>query len=466
MDRQVDVCVIGGGPAGAALAIRLAQLGHSVLVVERSSSPRPRTVESLVPSVLPLLDALQVRTAIERHGLLRPAAVTVRWADPAIERRDGGWLVGRQAFDAVLLGAAEAAGADVMRPARILSIARRDDGWHLEAVHDSRRVSIASRVVADASGRCGWLPGRKRRTGPRLVALEGAWRSGRPQGMWVEAGERHWYWGASLGDGFTQATVFLDPADLVPARRHEGARAVYERLIACSELLSPCLQGTLAGSVRTRDATARADDHPATDDAIKVGDAAFALDPLSSHGVQSALGSALHAAAVVHTILLRPADRALAIDFYRGCQRDAVDFHGRAARRAYAEVARSRDDPFWRRRAGSVDPETPPPERHEAVAFDGWLQVSPDVRIEPGPVLCADFIVAGSHVRRAGRPTAFVGGVALAPLVAAAAGPIRAETLLRSWSPVVDGPRAGRLLQWLLRHQILQAVDCSGGGRR
>ncbi|HEY2925983.1 FAD-dependent oxidoreductase, partial [Piscinibacter sp.] len=48
--NTVDVCVIGGGPAGSASAIRLAQLGHRVVLVERAPRGRAHVGESLPPS--------------------------------------------------------------------------------------------------------------------------------------------------------------------------------------------------------------------------------------------------------------------------------------------------------------------------------------------------------------------------------------------------------------------------------
>jgi flavin-dependent dehydrogenase len=463
---ECDVCVAGGGPAGSALAIRLAQLGHTVILIERSDSPRAHVAESLVPAVLPLLDVLGVRGAIEHDGLLQPASMILCW--PAIsERHDAGFLVDRQAFDSVLLRSAAASGVEVLRPARVASVARRDHGWHLDAVHDGRRVSITCRFVADAAGRSGWLPGRKRRTAPRLLALEGCWRDVPGRGapvMRVEAGERQWAWGARLGEDLVQATVFADPGDIRQALREAGTCAVYRQLLARSPLFSECLEGQRAGAVRVRDATPHADERPVTADSIKVGDSAFAIDPVSSHGVQTALGSALHAAAVVHTILGRPGDQALALDFYGRCQREAVEFHQRAAGRAYAEIARVRPHDFWQRRARASPPDVSVPEPPRPVGPDTILHVAPDIRVEPGPVSSGDFIVPGSYVRRTpqGRPTALVGGVAIGPLVAAVTGPTRAAAIMERWAPAVEGPRALAILQWLHQIGILRTANAPG----
>src|SRR6185436_3851791 len=119
------------------------------------------------------------------------------------------------------------------------------------------------------------------------------------------------------------------------AHTPRGLRALHDRLVSGSTLLAACLSGTPEGGVTVCDATPAYDDEPASADAIKVGDSALALDPLSSQGLASALGSALHAAAAVHTILDRPQDAALAIEFYRRARAAGRAFHARTTARLY-----------------------------------------------------------------------------------------------------------------------------------
>ena len=46
---DADAIIIGGGPAGSALATFLARDGHSVIVLEKDIHPRDHVGESLVP---------------------------------------------------------------------------------------------------------------------------------------------------------------------------------------------------------------------------------------------------------------------------------------------------------------------------------------------------------------------------------------------------------------------------------
>src|ERR1700704_4556955 len=101
---EADVCVIGGGPAGAASALRLARLGHRVVLVERAARGRPHVGESLPPTVLPLLAELGVRERVEAAGFLRPRGALVHWGEGEARETfddagEAGFQVDRGRFD-------------------------------------------------------------------------------------------------------------------------------------------------------------------------------------------------------------------------------------------------------------------------------------------------------------------------------------------------------------------------------
>src|SRR5688572_11040292 len=179
MWREFDVCVLGGGPAGSVLAARLAQLGHRVALVERAAFPRPRLGESLSAGVLPLLDAVGARALVEGARFPRVHRVRRAWGGDAEERVDPraeGMLVDRGRLDALLLAHARALGVTVRHPAAVRACARDGAGWRLRVEEDGRATDLRTALVADAAGRAGALPTRRRRTGARTLALHGYWR--------------------------------------------------------------------------------------------------------------------------------------------------------------------------------------------------------------------------------------------------------------------------------------------------
>jgi 2-polyprenyl-6-methoxyphenol hydroxylase-like FAD-dependent oxidoreductase len=57
---RTEICVVGGGPAGAVAAMRLAQLGHDVVLLEKADFPRRHVGEGLSPGTWPLLRYLDI----------------------------------------------------------------------------------------------------------------------------------------------------------------------------------------------------------------------------------------------------------------------------------------------------------------------------------------------------------------------------------------------------------------------
>ena len=87
--RRADVIVVGAGPAGAAVAILLAEHGLDVVVFDRATLPRPKICgEYLSPEAGRLLDRLGVLKAVEAAGA--SAVVGMRITAP-----DGTTIVGR-----------------------------------------------------------------------------------------------------------------------------------------------------------------------------------------------------------------------------------------------------------------------------------------------------------------------------------------------------------------------------------
>ncbi len=116
--ESCDIAVIGGGPAGAATAIRAARAGAKVIVFEKGPYGRdkvcgdgltPRAVAALNELEIPLTDAHRIQ------GLRMIAGSTRRELDwPSSARFPGhGAVWPRRRLDAALIDAATEAGADV-----------------------------------------------------------------------------------------------------------------------------------------------------------------------------------------------------------------------------------------------------------------------------------------------------------------------------------------------------------------
>jgi len=136
-----------------------------------------------------------------------------------------------------------------------------------------------------------------------------------------------------LSNGGVTAAAFVDAQHCAGIDAVERAR-LYQGLIAASPLLADLLAGRQCGKVLACDATPGAVADAAPEPGLlRVGEAAFAIDPLSSQGVAAALRSAVQAAACVRTALRRPDDAGacLGLSSCAGAARDALARRGSRA---------------------------------------------------------------------------------------------------------------------------------------
>jgi menaquinone-9 beta-reductase len=237
---KVDALVIGGGPAGAVCAQRLAFAGWSVVVVERQAFPRRKVCgECLAASNWPLLDALGVGAPL--RALAGPALheVVVAWEQDAVAaplpaRGNGpdrfGRVVARDVLDPLLLGAARTAGARVLQPAVVRAVRGQPGAFTCEVMQGGERVHVDARVVIAAHG--SWQPGptgeaehaqrlRPPQRARDLLAFKATFRHSAltPGRLWVLALDGG-YGGMVLGaDGITTVACCVRRDRVLAARR-------------------------------------------------------------------------------------------------------------------------------------------------------------------------------------------------------------------------------------------------------
>jgi len=147
---RVDDLIVGGGPAGAAAAIRLAQAGHAPLLLERAEGPSDKVCgDFLAADAIERLQALGVAPAglgaepIHRVRLVHGrslAEATLPFPACGLSRR---------ALDAALLQRAAEAGAEVQFGAGVRDLTHGPAGWQLR----TRWENFHARSVFLATGK-------------------------------------------------------------------------------------------------------------------------------------------------------------------------------------------------------------------------------------------------------------------------------------------------------------------------
>jgi flavin-dependent dehydrogenase len=454
---MASVCVMGGGPAGSIFAIRMAELGHQVDVVEAAAFPRPHLGESLSPGVQALLQSVGAAGALD--DALPARNVEVAWDGPALIRKDEreeGLLVDRGFFDGALLDRARRLGVRVHQPARIVDRKQTENGWRLVIAtaggNEIRQVDF----LADARGRAGATAWRRDTTGPATLALHAYWKGAAlPTHPVIRAGDAAWYWAVPLPDGTCHLQVFVDAKEF-GALPKATLKARYLELLGCSGFGT----GLLQGPVQASDATPYVALNAATPFSIALGETALALDPLSSSGVQKAIQTALAGAVVANTLMKSGASAAAAMAFHETNLGAASTRHRKWATSYYAEAARERPDVFWRRRAGPAVAEAP---RRPVVAADAAnvashrVELSRDIVIEDLPCIDGEFVTLQKALRHPGlaAPVAYLGNQPLAPLLNEIKSSATLVDIAQGWSHRMPFKSALSIAIWLRNNGVL-----------
>ena len=168
---QVDVLIIGGGPAGSTAATFLARKGWKVLLLEKDSHPRFHIGESLLPMNLPILERLGVLEQVKAIGTFKPGAEfpivgngegnglaynTFRFERALNPQFGYAYQVKREEYDQILFNHARANGVDARERVKVEKVEFGGNGRPVLAQArnaDGSAFTVQPRYIVDASGR-------------------------------------------------------------------------------------------------------------------------------------------------------------------------------------------------------------------------------------------------------------------------------------------------------------------------
>ncbi len=319
MSPRYDALIVGAGPAGSSLALRLGRAGRTCLLVDGAQFPRDKVCgEGLMPAGLEVLGELGLRETLEKEG--EPFyGIRYRLPDGTTAEADfpdGVHALGlrRRVLDATLLAACEAESNVHVR----LGVWVRDltpptpGASSVCARVGDEDVEAAVLIGADgcqSTVRAAWgltpKSPRRARFGVRAHFESDAIQ----RVVEVYVGGDHELYQSAVGPNLTCVALLLDKDGLAPlqGRLEDGLRDLLRRAAPAGGAYAALAEAPLTGRVAALGPLGLSPRVAHGERLLLVGDAGGALDPITGEGVALSLVTGGIAASVLEDCFQRNA---------------------------------------------------------------------------------------------------------------------------------------------------------------
>ena len=161
MHTPHNAIVVGGGPAGSMVAMRLASMGWNIALIERRARHQNKTCgHCLNPRAVVLLQQHGLREAVETIAVGRTRRLRAMFqhtgaVDVPLGESDSmhrGLIVRRSDFDQLLLDHARAGGVHVHQPAIVSAVQADADYVRVNVTGPQQQFQLRSKLIIGADG--------------------------------------------------------------------------------------------------------------------------------------------------------------------------------------------------------------------------------------------------------------------------------------------------------------------------
>jgi 2-polyprenyl-6-methoxyphenol hydroxylase-like FAD-dependent oxidoreductase len=310
LNSHYDALVFGKGPAACVFAIQMLRRGRTVLLVPpHTESSRKPWGETLAPRGEFLLAQLGlVDHCLAGHHVTQTVLSCWRTSrldetGLAFDPHGRMWHLNRPAFDNALLTHAIHSGVDILdrNSHRVSGISRQASRWDIGLASSDCEHAIQVRHLVDATGRSHSLAramGARRILRDPLIALFGVSEQSSQDvaPLLIEPVSQGWWYSLGLPQGQFLAAFVTDPK-LVKLSA-EMRESVWNAML--DDAPHTRIRMSFShGALNVVSAESARLDRMSGEGWLAIGDAAMSFDPLSSHGLCSAIEQAIDAAEIV-----------------------------------------------------------------------------------------------------------------------------------------------------------------------
>lgn len=376
--NDINITVLGCGPAGVVTALALVKMGYKVCVI--STIRQHNVTEGISERVYQALKHANLHNALKEISVPIPRSVSWNGTHSAANTER---LITRIPFDKALLKDLVDAGIDFHQESITDIVDLVNENNDSEANVQSNITNKAkyaivcksgkrfiSNFIVEARGRKAHVPKSSHIKGAESLSICQNWTISNnsvsdkstfnntplmsPEAIAISI-ENGWLWLANNGRGNIFTQISVSASSKTGNSKESLSSYIHKLVLAQPELahITPYIKPN--GKVLARSSTPILNNTPINQHKIFVGDAAMSVDPLSGNGIFQSLSSALIAPIVINTILQRPHSKSLAQTFYAERLHHLFYRFSRIGRDFYKMESRWHSQLFWQERCAWPD---------------------------------------------------------------------------------------------------------------